>query len=85
MIAELTNHLWQSTLFAIGAGLLAVAFRKNRAQTRWEAAFSGSFETLIVNGKLLPAHSEVEHLRRPISWVRVPVCGGCSMQVKTPQ
>lgn len=51
----------------------------------WEAAFPGSFETLIVNGKLLPAHSEVEHLRRPISWVRVPVCGGCSLQVKTPQ
>jgi hypothetical protein len=32
MIGELTNHFWQSTLFAVVAGLPTVAFRKNRAQ-----------------------------------------------------
>jgi len=32
MIAELTNHLWQSTLFALAAGLLTLALRKNRAR-----------------------------------------------------
>jgi hypothetical protein len=32
MVEELTNHLWQSTLFAFAAGLLTLAFRKNRAR-----------------------------------------------------
>jgi hypothetical protein len=36
MIRELVNHLWQSTLFAIVAGLLALALRRNRAQVRYE-------------------------------------------------
>jgi hypothetical protein len=31
MIGEWTNHLWQSTLFAVAAGLVAAALRKNRA------------------------------------------------------
>jgi len=37
----LANHLWQSTLFAGVAGLLALALRKNRAEARcwlWRAA-----------------------------------------------
>jgi hypothetical protein len=34
MIGALTNHLWQSTLFAVVAGLLTVAFRQNRANVR---------------------------------------------------
>jgi hypothetical protein len=42
MISELTNHLWQSTLFAIAAGLLTVAFRKNRAQVRYWLWFSAT-------------------------------------------
>jgi hypothetical protein len=35
MIGELTNHVWQSTVFAIAAGLLTVAFRNDRAQIRY--------------------------------------------------
>jgi bla regulator protein BlaR1 len=31
----LANHVWQSTLFAVAAGLLAMAFRKNHARTRY--------------------------------------------------
>jgi hypothetical protein len=34
MISEWTNHLWQSTIFMIAAGLLTVAFRKNSARVR---------------------------------------------------
>jgi hypothetical protein len=34
MIRELTNHLWQSTLFALAAALLTLAFRVNRAHVR---------------------------------------------------
>jgi bla regulator protein BlaR1 len=47
MIAVLTNHLWQSTLFAIVAGLLTVAFRKNRAEVRYWLWFSASVKFLI--------------------------------------
>ena len=42
MMGELINHLWQSTVFAIVAGLLTLAFRKNRAQVRYWLWFSAS-------------------------------------------
>jgi hypothetical protein len=44
MTAALMNHLWQSTVFAAVAGLLTLALRSNRAETRywvWFAAPSG--------------------------------------------
>src|ERR1700729_163691 len=47
MITELTNHLWQSTLFAIAAGLLTVAFRNNRAKVRYWLWLSASLKFLI--------------------------------------
>jgi bla regulator protein blaR1 len=47
MIGEWTNHLWQSTLFAVAAGLLTVAFRKNGAQVRHWLWFSASFKFLV--------------------------------------
>jgi uncharacterized protein (TIGR03435 family) len=53
MINALTNHLWQSTLFAIGAGLLTLAFRKNRAQVRYWLWFSASLKLLIPFSLLL--------------------------------
>lgn len=46
MIREVANHIWQSTLFAVAAGLLTVAFRKNRAQVRHWLWFSASFKFL---------------------------------------
>jgi len=53
MMGELTNHLWQSTLFAILAGLLTLAFRKNRAQVRYWLWFSASLKFLIPFSLLL--------------------------------
>ncbi len=47
MIAELTNHLWQSTIFAIAIALLALAFRSNRAQVRYWLWFSASVKFLL--------------------------------------
>jgi bla regulator protein blaR1 len=41
------NHLWQSTLFAVMVGLLAIAFRKNRAQVRYWLWFSASLKFLV--------------------------------------
>jgi bla regulator protein BlaR1 len=56
----LGNHLWQSTLFAIAAGLLTLVLRRNRARTRywlWLAAsvkFLIPFSLLVGMGSNLP-------------------------------
>jgi bla regulator protein BlaR1 len=47
MIKELTNHLWQSTLFAIAAGLMTLAFRQNHAKVRYWLWLSASLKFLI--------------------------------------
>jgi bla regulator protein BlaR1 len=60
MIAELTNHLWQSTLFAVAAGLLTVGFRKNRAQVRYWLWFSASFKFFVPFSLLLSLGGELE-------------------------
>jgi len=44
---EMSNHLWQSTWFAIAAALLTIAFRKNRAQVRYWLWLSASIKFLI--------------------------------------
>ena len=72
MIAALSNHLWQSTLFAAVAGLLTVALRKNRAQVRYWLWLSASLKFLVPFSLLLGLGS---HLgcsgRRPLRrWPR---------------
>lgn len=71
MIAEylspIANHIWQSTLFAGAAGLLALALRKNSAAVRywvWLAAslkFFVPFSLLVSIGRYfgLPAGSAI--------------------------
>ena len=59
MAPALGNHLWQSTLFALGAGLLAWALRGNQARVRywlWLAAsvkFLVPFSALVAIGNRL--------------------------------
>jgi len=47
MSSELANHLWQSSVFAIAAGLLAFALRKNLARVRYWVWFSASAKFLV--------------------------------------
>ncbi len=47
MIGQVTNHVWQSTLFAIAAGLLTAAFRRNGAKVRYWLWFSASLKFLL--------------------------------------
>jgi bla regulator protein BlaR1 len=59
------NHLWQSTVFAVLAGLATLAFRKNRAQVRYWLWFSGSlkffvpFSLLMLLGSRVPSANEI--------------------------
>ena len=47
MMRELANHLWQSSLFAVMAGLLAIALRRNRAAVRFWIWFSASVKFFL--------------------------------------
>jgi len=60
MIGELINHVWQSTLFAVVAWLLTIAFRKNRAQVPHWLWFSASFKFLIPFSLLMALGSQLE-------------------------
>ena len=46
-LQPLANHLWQSTLFAAVTGLLTLALRNNRAQTRYSLWLAASMKFLI--------------------------------------
>jgi beta-lactamase regulating signal transducer with metallopeptidase domain len=47
MFAQLVDHLWQSTLFAAGAGLLTALLRRNSAGVRYGLWFAASVKFLV--------------------------------------
>ena len=63
MIAELTNHLWQSTVFALVAGLLTLGFRRNRAHVRYWLWLSASFKFLLPFSLLMSLGHRLDGLR----------------------
>ena len=77
MIGELTNHLWQSTLFAVVAGLLVVALRKNRARVRYALWLSASlkffipFSLLMTLGRRLESVPAAQEIATQIAAVSV--------------
>lgn len=56
---EIVNHLWQSTIFALAAALLTLAFRRYRAQVRYWLWLSASLKFLIPFGLLMSFGSGV--------------------------
>src|SRR5260370_39437842 len=73
------NHIWQSTLFAIAAGLLILALRKNRARARywlWLGAslkLLGPFSLLVVMGSYLPWSRGSAGWQTGLSFVNIQV------------
>jgi beta-lactamase regulating signal transducer with metallopeptidase domain len=63
MMGSLFNHLWQSTLFAIAAGLLTLGFRRNRAQVRYWLWFSASIKFIIPMAGLMAVGGFIYWLR----------------------
>lgn len=57
---NLLNHLWQSTLFAVVAGLLTLALRSNRAPVRYWLWFAASVKFLIPFSLLVMLGSQFE-------------------------
>ena len=64
MTSEVLNHLWQSTVFALGAGVLTLAFRKNRAQVRYWLWLGASVKFLIPFALLVGLGSQARGWRR---------------------
>lgn len=47
MIADILNHLWQSTVFVAAVAVLSLAFRHNRARLRYGLWFCASVKFLV--------------------------------------
>jgi bla regulator protein BlaR1 len=60
MTGELTNHLWQSTLFAAAVGLLVRGFRRNRANVRFWLWFSASAKFVLPFALLMSLGSRLD-------------------------
>ena len=60
----------------------AVLTNQGKSELIWQAAFSGSFSTFIVNGKPQTAHTETRYLDHHVTWIRLHVPGGTSAHVE---
>ena len=65
-LTPLVNHLWQSTLFAGVASVLAVLLRKNHAQTRYRLWLAASLKFLVPFSLLVMAGRQVEWRHAPV-------------------
>ena len=59
-MAALANHLWQSTLFAAAAAVLALVLRKHAARVRYWLWFAASIKFLIPFSVLVALGSQFE-------------------------
>jgi uncharacterized protein (TIGR03435 family) len=60
---ELGNHLWQSTLVAVAAGLLTLALRKNHARARYWLWLAASLKFLVPFSWLVALGNRLEWSR----------------------
>lgn len=63
MIAALSNHLWQSTVFGLAAGLLAFVLRHNHARVRYWVWLAASVKFLVPFSLLVALGSHIEWRR----------------------
>jgi bla regulator protein blaR1 len=77
------NHLWQSTVFAILAAILTLAFRKNRAQVRYWLWLSASVKFLIPFSLLMSVGSNLEWAPA-VQTIAMPVVSSTMVQFTQP-
>lgn len=65
-LTPLVNHLWQSTLFAGAAMLLAVLLKKNHAQARYRLWLAASLKFLVPFSLLVTAGRQFEWRNAPL-------------------
>ncbi len=84
MLAELTNHVWQSTIFATVVWLMTVAFRKNRAQVRYWLWLSASLKFLLPFSLLMSVGSHLEWVPATRKIAATPVVAFTMVQISQP-
>ena len=60
MIEQVTNHLWQSTVFAVAIAVLTVFFRKSGAHVRYWLWFSTSIKFFVPFALLIALGRQME-------------------------
>lgn len=80
-ISAFGNHLWQSTLFAAAAALLALSLRKNRAQIRYCLWLAASVKFLIPFSWLAAAGG---HMAWPAAPVARPAMSAVVLEIAQP-
>jgi bla regulator protein BlaR1 len=60
VLSPFANHLWQSTLFAAAAALLAIALHRQRAETRYRLWLAASLKFLIPLAPLIDFGSQLQ-------------------------
>jgi bla regulator protein BlaR1 len=65
-IAPVVNHLWQSTLFALAAALLALTLRRNRAEVRYMLWLAASVKFLVPFAALLAIGGQIPWRTAPL-------------------
>ncbi|HZQ53124.1 MAG TPA: M56 family metallopeptidase [Bryobacteraceae bacterium] len=84
MIDELTNHIWQSTIFVILAGLMAFAFRKNKAKVRYWFWLSASLKFLLPFSLLMSLGSRLQWVPGSQKIAAAPVVASTVLQMSQP-
>ena len=73
MISLLANHLWQSTLFAIVAGVLTFVLRHNHARLRHSLWLAASLKFLVPFALLVSAGSHLQWSSSPAAPPRLSI------------
>ena len=67
-LAAMVNHLWQSTLYLLGAGVLILALKEQQARIRYAIWLSATAKFLLpfsafirLGGRLAPFHKAANH------------------------
>jgi len=64
MMGALANHVWQSTVFAVAAALVAIALRRQQARVRYGLWLTASLKFLVPCAPLVDAGSSRPSKRR---------------------
>src|ERR1700680_2050114 len=83
MSSALGNHLWQTTVFALFAGLLAAACRRNDASVRYWLWFSASVKFLVPFALLIGIGSHIGWTSPPQQTV-APAISSTMVQISEP-
>ena len=83
---EVQNLPVQGTLITVREEGNRSVILTNRGKTGliWQAAYPGSFATLLVNGKPRETQFEQRH-SHTVTWVRIPLQAGASARIEVPK